>query len=105
MELKLKLNGKEKVFKSKTITFGIFRKGTEYLEVIGETFLATGYPRNELDEAVDFIVNYFGCTEEEFENGFEMTDSIDFFNLFQDVLNNIQLNDGRRKVEKDIEGK
>ena len=105
MKLTLNLDGKEKTFKSKTITFVIFRKGTEYMNSLGNSFLGVGYPENELDEAVEFVVKYFGCTVEEFEHGFEMTDSVDFFNLFQDVLNNIQLNDGRRKVEKDLEGK
>lgn len=105
MELKLKLNGKAKVFKSKKITFNIFRKSVEYLSSFGETFLADGYPQSDLEEAVDFIVEYFGCTKEEFNDGFEMLDSIDFFRLFQAILQNIQLNDGRREVEKDAEGK
>ncbi|MDW5524631.1 hypothetical protein R6Z02_12805 [Carnobacterium maltaromaticum] len=105
MELKLKLDGKTKTFKSKKITFGIFRKSVEYLGTLGETFLGDNYPQKELDEAVDFIVEYFGCTKEEFYDGFEMLDSIDFFSLFQAILHNIQMNDGRRTVEKDSEGK
>lgn len=105
MELKLKLNGKTKTFKSKKITFGIFRKSVEYLGTLGETFLGDNYPQKELDEAVGFIVEYFGCTQEEFYDGFEMLDSIDFFSLFQAILHNIQMNDGRRTVEKDAEGK
>lgn len=106
MKLTLILDGQEKVFENKKITFGLFLRATEILKNFLEgKFFDNDYPPEEMQEAKELICHYFGCTEEEFEKGFMMEDSVDFFNLFNDVLNNIQLNNGKREVSEEDEGK
>lgn|GEM_PF-5836280 len=95
--MELKLNGK--TYKTGTITFGIFRKGTEYLKGLqNQTFLGPEYPLSELDEAVDFIILVYGnnFTTEEFYNGFNMVDSTDFMAFFGSILSNIQMTEEKR---------
>lgn len=108
MEIELKLDGKKKKFKSKGITFRTYRVGTELLPKIhnGE-FLGDNFPMEELDEAVDVVLNYFNrqFTQDEFYDGFEMEDSLDFITLFHEVLLNIQMDNGKRELLANAEGK
>ena len=105
MKLTLIVNEQEKVFENKKITFGLFLRATEIItERIKEEFFGDNYPPEQMQEAKELICTYFGCTEDEFEQGFMMEDSSDFFKLFDDVLNNIQLNNGKREAAEE-EGK
>lgn len=101
MEIELKLNGKKKKFKSNKITFGTFLKGTEILPAFqkGE-FLGDDYEMEQMDDAIELILNFFNnqFTKEEFCDGYEVEDGLDFFALFQQVLLNIQMNNGKRKM-------
>ena len=100
------INGKEKAFPNREIIFGDFEKALEYNKLMQENkFLADDYPLSELKEAKKFVCHYFDVTEEQSSEGFLMRDSIDFFGLFGKVLNNIQLDDGRREVTVNDEGK
>ena len=105
MEIEIIIDGKKKVFRSKEITFKVFRKGTEILPKFSSgEFMGDGYPMEELDEAVDLIVDYFGnqFTLEQFYDGFMMDDALDFIVLFKQVLMNIQMNNGKRKMLEEV---
>lgn len=106
MKLTLILDGQEKVFENKKITFGLFLRATEIMtERIKEEFFGDNYPPEQMQEAKELVCTYFGCTEKEFEKGFMMEDSSDFFVMFDTVLSNIQLNNGKREVPEEDEGK
>lgn len=108
MEIELTLNGKKKKFKSKGITFRTYRTGTELLpKVQNEEFLGNDFPMEELDEAVDLVLNYFNhqFTKDEFYDGYHMGDSLDFVAMFWEVLLNIQMNNGKREIMQNAEGK
>lgn len=101
MEIELELNGKTKTYTSKKITFKTFRDGTALLKRFNEEdFLENDYDLNDLDEAVDLIVGYFHnqFTRDEFYDGYMLEDAIDFMALFQNVLVNIQMNNGKREL-------
>lgn len=108
MEIELKIDNKKKKFKSKGISFRTYRVGTELLPKTekGE-FMGNNFPIEELDEAVNLILNYFNnqFTLDEFNDGFQMEDSLDFISLFWEVLLNIQMDNGKREVMQNAEGK
>ena len=108
MELKLTLDGKEKVYKSGIITVRMFRRATEVRKAfIDEKFLGENYPATDLDEAVQFIVEYFGnqFSVDDFYDGFMISDAQDLMVFFFKVLNNIQTNEEKFKVAEDASGK
>lgn len=108
MEIELIINGKKKKFKSKGITFRTYKLGTELLpKAQNGEFLGDNFPTNELDEAVDLILDFFNkqFTLDEFYDGFNMDDSLDFITLFHEVLLNIQMNNGKRELAMSAEGK
>lgn len=108
MEIVLKLKGKNKKFTSKFITFRSYKLGTELLPKAQEgEFLGDNFPIEELDVAVDLILDVFNnqFTLDEFYDGFEMDDSLDFISLFHEVLLNIQMNNGKRNLALSAEGK
>ncbi len=101
MEIELTLNGKKKTFKSQKITFKTFKSGTSILKrFTDEDFLENDYDLNDLDEAVQLIVDYFNgqFTADEFCEGYMLEDAIDFMSLFQTILANIQMNNGKREL-------
>lgn len=108
MEIELLINGKKKKFKSKGITFRTYRIGTELVPKIHEgEFLGDNYPMEELDMAVDLILDFFNkqFTQEDFYDGFQMDDSLDFITLIHEVLLNIQMDNGKREILANAEGK
>lgn len=108
MEITLNIKDKEKKFKSKEITFRAFLKGTDLMRKMNSgEFLGDNYDLNEMNEAVELIINYFGnqFTQDDFYDGFKLEDSLDFFALFNEVLINIQMNDGKRSILEGAEGK
>lgn len=101
MELQLTLKGKTKTFKSTKITFKTFKQGTALLKRFNDgDFLENDYDLNDLDDAVQLIVDYYHgqFTVDDFCEGYMMEDSIDFLNLFQTILVNIQMNNGKREL-------
>jgi len=101
MEVELIADGKKKKFKSKKITFRTFRRGTELLKAFSnDEFLGNNYSMEELDEAVDLVLDYFNhqFTKEEFYDGFQVEDALDFLSFFGEVLANIQMNNGKREL-------
>ena len=108
MELKLTLNGKEKVYKSGIITGRMFRRSVEVRkqffdgELLGENF-----GTDELDEVVEFFVEYFGrqFTVDEFYDGFMIGDAQEFVLFLMKVLHNIQTNEEKFKGAVDSVGK
>lgn len=108
MELKLIIDEKEKTFRTGKITTRMFRKATDIRKsfVNGE-FLGENYGSEDLDQAIDFIVEYFGkqFTYDEFLDGNMVDDSGDFMVLFLKVLYNIQTNEDKAKVPAKKTGK
>lgn len=100
MELKLKINGDERLFESGKITMKLFRKATRIRrEFMNEELFGVGYPESDFDKAISFIVEYFGnkFTIDEFWDGFEINDSTEFFSFFLRVLNNIETNEEKQE--------
>ena len=108
MELKLTLNGKEKSYKSGIITGRMFRRSVEVRKQFfdGE-LMGENYGVDQLDEVVEFIVDYFGrqFTVDDFYDGFMFADAQEFVLLFLKVLNNIQTNEEKFKGAVDSVGK
>lgn len=105
MKIELELNGKKKTYKSNKITFKTFREGTSLLKRFNEgDFLENDYNLDDLDEAVDLIVGYFHnqFTRDEFYDGYMLEDAIDFMAVFQEVLVNIQMNNGKRELLEEV---
>ena len=108
MELKLTLNGKEKSYKSGIINGRMFRRSVEVRkqffdgELLGENF-----GTDELDEVVEFFVEYFGrqFTVDEFYDGFMIGDAQEFVLFLMKVLHNIQTNEEKFKGTVDSVGK
>ena len=108
MELVLVLNEKETTFRTGKITVRMFRRATEVRKAfIDEKFLGENYPSTDLDEAVQFIVEYFGnqFSVDDFYDGFMVSDAQDLMVFFFKVLNNIQTNEEKFKVAEDASGK
>lgn len=108
MELKLILDGKEKTFRSGKITTRMFRRATEIRKAfVGGDFLGENYGGEDLDGAIDFIVEYFGkqFTFDDFLDGYLLEDSADFMVLFLKVLYNVQTNEDKAKVPTTKPGK
>ncbi|MBP1040365.1 hypothetical protein I6N95_04990 [Vagococcus sp. BWB3-3] len=106
MELKLKVNGKEKKYKSKVISFKVMRRALEMVTQYGDEFFGSGSnTAQQMDEALELIHAYFGIPIEVFEEHFEGEGMQDFYEFFFGVLNDIQTNGGKRKPEVDSEGK
>ena len=100
MELKLTLNGKEKVYKSGIITGRMFRRSVEVRKQFfdGE-LMGENYGVDQLDEVVEFIVDYFGkqFTVDDFYDGFMFADAQEFVLFLMKVLHNIQTNEEKFK--------
>ena len=108
MELVLQLGEKETTFRTGKITVRMFRRATEVRKAfIDEKFLGENYPATDLDEAVQFIVEYFGnqFTVDDFYDGIMFADAQEFVLLFLKVLNNIQTNEEKFKGAVDSVGK
>ena len=108
MELTLVLNEKETIFRTGKITVRMFRRATEVRKAfIDEKFLGENYPATDLDEAVQFIVEYFGnqFSVDDFYDGFMISDAQDLMVFFFKMLNNIQTNEEKFKVAEDASGK
>lgn len=104
--MEIKLNNK--TFKSGAITIGLFQKATELAMKWDDLFTDDGFLTAEgFKEGKEVVVAYFNnqFTEEDLDN-YEIQDGIDFINLINRVMNNIQMNEGRRKeIEEARKGK
>ena len=108
MELKLTLNGKEKVYKSGIITGRMFRRSVEVRkQFLAGELLGENFGTDELDEVVEFFVEYFGrqFTVDEFYDGFMIGDAQEFVLFLMKVLHNIQTNEEKFKGAVDSVGK
>ena len=96
MELKLTLNGKEKSYKSGIINGRMFRRSVEVRkQFLAGELLGENFGTDELDEVVEFFVEYFGrqFTVDEFYDGFMIGDAQEFVLFLMKVLHNIQTNE------------
>ena len=100
MELKLTLNGKEKSYKSGIINGRMFRRSVEVRkQFLAGELLGENFGTDELDEVVEFFVEYFGrqFTVDEFYDGFMIGDAQEFVLFLMKVLHNIQPNEEKFK--------
>ena len=100
MELKLTLDGKEKAYKSGIITGRMFRRSVEVRkQFLAGELLGENFGTDELDEVVEFFVEYFGrqFTVDEFYDGFMIGDAQEFVLFLMKVLHNIQTNEEKFK--------
>ena len=100
MELKLTLDGKEKVYKSGIINGRMFRRSVEVRkQFLAGELLGENFGTDELDEVVEFFVEYFGrqFTVDEFYDGFMIGDAQEFVLFLMKVLHNIQMNEEKFK--------
>ena len=108
MELKLTLDGKEKTYKSGIINGRMFRRSVEVRkQFLAGELLGENFGTDELDEVVEFFVEYFGrqFTVDEFYDGFMLGDAQEFVLFFVKVLHNIQTNEEKFKEPVDSVGK
>ena len=99
-----------KKYESGTITFKTFLMGSEIMTKVNKGQFLANETETEIDEHIEaakLIVAYFNdqFTYEDFTTGYKMKDGVEFMQLFQKVLFNIQMNNGERELEKDTEGK
>lgn len=108
MELKLVVNGKEKAYKSGMITGRMFRRAVEVRkQFLDGELLGENFGIDQLDEVVEFFVEYFNkqFTVDEFYDGFLVSDAQDFMLFLFKVLHNIQTNEEKFKEPVDSVGK
>ena len=101
MEIVLDINGKETTFKTGKVTVRLYRKTVDLHSawVAGE-FMPKGYTSKDIDQAIEYICEVFGnqFTLDDFLDGYEMNDSLDFMVLINGCMDNVLFNGG--KVEK-----
>lgn len=106
MELQLNINGEKRLFESGKITMKLFRKATRiHRQFVKEELFGEDFPESDFDKAVSFIVEYFGnqFTIDEFWDGYEISDSTEFFGFFLRVLNHIQTNEEKQEFFKQFQ--
>ena len=98
----------KKTYKSGTITFKTFEKGTEVATRLEEgDLIQDGFLTKEaFDLTKEIIVLYFNgqFTADELSDGLVLEDGFDYLGIIFQIVNNIQTNEGRReKVEEGAE--
>ena len=100
MELVLQLGGKETTFRTGKITVRMFRRSVEVRkQFLAGELLGENFGTDELDEVVEFFVEYFGrqFTVDEFYDGFMIGDAQEFVLFLMKVLHNILTNEEKFK--------
>ena len=104
MEIKI---GK-KTYKSGTITFKTFEKGTYLAQRLEEgDLIKDGFLTAEaFDFTKEIIVLYFNnqFSEDDIEHGLVIEDGLGYLEIIYRIINNIQTNEGRRQqLEEAVE--
>ena len=108
MEITLTINGQDKKFISPNPTFKVIRLGADLTVRAGRSeFLPDGDPTADFDEAVAFVCAYFGdqFTVEDFHNGYQAQDLLEFCMLVNEILGAIQVNPKRLEAKTSTEQK
>lgn len=101
MEVTLTIEGKKKKFKMGNVSVRLYRETVTLLhEFKNGTFMPDNYQSGDIDKAVDYIVSVFGnqFTADEFLDGYELYDAVEFMQLLNQCMDNVLFNKGRVEV-------
>ena len=103
MEVTLTIKGKKKKFKMGKVSVRLYRETVTLLhEFKNGTFMPDNYESDDIDKAVDYIVTVFSnqFTSDEFLDGFELYDAVEFMQLLNQCMDNVLFNKGRVEVSE-----